>query len=133
METNHNNIPEQEPNLQPQAPQDQQPQEDLDELQQKIAALPEQRWSLMLRVGGAALGLLCGFLLTFFSQYDSVGMYGTIGAVLIALFVPNIVEKRVKRRVQKGRFALMIALGVWLAAYLIFMLTSGVPMLANPA
>lgn len=133
METNHNNTTEQEPNLQPQAPQDQQPQEDLDELQKKVAALPEQRWSLFLRVGGAALGLLCGFLLTFFSQYDSVGMYGTIGAVLIALFVPNIVEKRVKRRVQKGRFALMIALGVWLAAYLIFMITSGVPMLANPA
>lgn len=132
METNQNNTPEQEPNLQPQAPQDQQPQEDLDELQKKIAALPEERWSLILRAGGAVLGLLCGFLLTFFSQYDSVGMYGTIGAVLIALFVPNIVEKRVKRRVQKGRFALMIALGVWLAAYLIFMLTSGVPMLANP-
>ena len=94
-----------------------------------MRAYPDTQWILIQRVGGAVLGLLCGYLLTFFGQYESVGLYGTIAAVLVALFVPNFVEKRVKRSVQKGRIMLMIALGVWLAGYLVYMLVLGVPLM----
>ena len=107
------------------------PQEELDDLQTKIRNLPEPKWNLWQRICGGALGLLCGYLLTYFSSYESVGMYGTIAAVLIALFVPGMIEKRVKRSVQKGRIALMLGLGVWLLAYLAFMLINGQPMIGR--
>lgn len=106
-------------------------QEDLDDLQTKVRNLPESTWNLVQRIAGGALGLLCGYLLTIFSSYESVGMYGTIAAVLIALFVPGMIEKRVKRSVQKGRIALMLGLGVWLVAYLAFMLLNGQPMIGK--
>lgn len=109
------------------------PTEELDELQTKVHNLPEAKWYLYQRICGAALGLLCGYLLTFFGSYESVGMFGTIAAVLIALFVPNMIEKRVKRSLQKGRVALMIGLAAWMLVYLLIMLLNGTPMLANPA
>ena len=109
------------------------PQEELDELQTKVRNLPEAKWTLYQRIGGGILGLLCGYLLTYFGSYESVGMFGTIAAVVIALFAPNLIEKRLKRSLQKGRVALMIGLAVWMLAYLLIMLLSGTPMLVNPA
>jgi len=126
-------TPETEPGPQPQEPRESQPPEELDELQRKVRAIPEQRWNLIQRAAGAALGLICGFLLTYLGSFESTGMYGTIGAVLIALFVPNMAEKRIKRPVQKGRIALMIALGIWLAAYALIMIVRGEPILVQPA
>ncbi|MEA4869767.1 MAG: hypothetical protein VB062_03905 [Christensenella sp.] len=114
-------------------PQTQQPPEELDDLQKKVRAFPDKQWALYQRIGGTVLGLLCGFLLTYFGSFESTGMFGTIGAVIIALFGPNFIEKRVKRTVQKGRFMLMISLGVWLVAYALIMLLSGTPILATPS
>ena len=109
------------------------PTEELDELQTKVRNLPEAKWSLYHRIGGGILGLLCGYLLTYFGSYESVGMYGTIAAVLIALFAPNLIEKRVKRSLQKGRVALMLGLAAWMLVYLAIMLLNGTPLLTNPA
>ena len=106
-----------------------QPPEELDDLQTKVRDLPESRWNLYQTIGGAVTGAVCGYLLTELSSYPSIGMYGTIGAALLALFGPRLVEKRVKRTVQKARIWMMIALGVWLLAKLLFMLISGVPIL----
>jgi len=110
-----------------------QPPEELDELQQKIHDYPEEKWNLYQRIGGAALGLLSGFLLTYFGSFESTGLIGTVGAVAVALLVPNLIEKRVKRSLRKGRFALMIALGVWLIGNALFMMSQGVPIISNPA
>ena len=120
-----------EPGLTPSAGNQTEPPVELDDLQKKVQAYPEQQWILFQRLGGAALGLLSGYLLTFFSSYPSIGMYGTIAAVLIALLVPNMIEKRVKRSVRKGRVALMIGLGAWLLVFLAYMLIQGTPMLAT--
>lgn len=109
------------------------PTEELDELQTKVRNLPEAKWTLYQRIGGGILGLLCGYLLTYFGSYESVGMYGTIAAVLIALFAPNLIEKRVKRSLQKGRVALMLGLAAWMLVYLAIMLLNGTPLLTNPA
>ena len=54
-------------------------------------------------------------------------MYGTIGAVVIALLLPRFAEKRVKRSIQTGRVALMIALALWLAVTAAGMIIKGVP------
>ena len=102
------------------------PTEELDELQTKVRNLPEAKWTLYQRIGGGFLGLLCGYLLTYFG-------YGTIAAVLIALLAPNLIEKRVKRSLQKGRVALMLGLAAWMLVYLAIMLLNGTPLLTNPA
>ena len=127
MPNSESNLSEQQP------PVATPPTEELDELQTKVRNLPEAKWTLYQRIGGGILGLLCGYLLTYFGSYESVGMYGTIAAVLIALFAPNLIEKRVKRSLQKGRVALMLGLAAWMLVYLAIMLLNGTPLLTNPA
>ena len=134
METNKPKDPQQDlTTLSTDQPENQQPPEELDDLQKKVRDLPEKQWTLYQRIGGTVLGLLCGFLLTYFGSFESTGMFGTIGAVVIALFGPNFIEKQVKRTVQKGRIMLMIALGVWLVAYAASILFGGTPIITNPS
>ena len=138
METNKTQTPETNPETKPETEPEaklqpnnaeHQPPEELDDLQTKVRDLPESKWNLYQTIGGAVTGAVCGYLLTELSSYPSIGMYGTIAAALLALFGPRLVEKRVKRTVQKARVWMMIALGVWLLAKLLFMLISGVPIL----
>ena len=134
METNNTNLPD--PNLDNglQEPEIVQlPPEELDDLQKKIHNYSDKQWNLYQYIAGAVVGLFCGYLLTTVSSYPSIGMFGTIGAALIALFAPRMIEKRVKRTVQKGRIALMIALGVWLLTSLLIMLIQGVPIISTAA
>ena len=138
METNETRNPEINPETKPETEPEaklqpnnaeHQPPEELDDLQTKVRDLPESKWNMYQTIGGALTGAVCGYLLTELSSYPSIGMYGTIGAALLALFGPRLVEKRVKRTVQKARIWMMIALGIWLLAKLLFMLISGVPIL----
>lgn len=129
METNKRSPEEEQPEVLNTENIPQQPPEDLDELQTRVARYPEKTWKLIQRVVGAAMGILCGLLLTYFSNFESIGMFGTIAAVLIALLLPNIIEKRVKRSVQKGRGAMLIALAVWLVGFTLFMVLQGTPVL----
>ena len=101
--------------------------EELDDLQQRVRDYSDRKWNAILTVCGGLVGLLCGALLTVFSAMESIGMYGTIGAVVIALLLPRFAEKRVKRSVQKGRVAMMIALALWLAVTAAVMIIKGVP------
>ena len=128
MEKKKTSEPDQElTTLAQDQPENQQPPEELDDTQKKIRALPDKQWVLYQRIGGTVMGLLCGFLLTYFGSFESTGMFGTIGAVIIALFGPNFIEKRVKRTVQKGRVMLMISLGAYLVVYAAVMLLNGTP------
>lgn len=134
METNETRNPETETKQELiENKADQMPPEELDDLQKKVRDLPEQKWNLYQYIGGAIMGLVCGYLLTVVSSYPSIGMYGTIAAALLALFGPRMIEKRVKRSVQKARIAMMIALGVWLIGNLAYMLLSGVPIISKTA
>lgn len=101
--------------------------EELDDLQKRIRDYSDRKWNAILTVCGGLVGLLCGALLTVFSAMESIGMYGTIGAVVIALLLPRFAEKRVKRSVQKGRVAMMISLALWLAVTAAVMIIKGVP------
>lgn len=132
MESNEPRLPSQEPE-EPVSPHEAEPQpfEELDDLQKRVRSYPEKTWTLILRIGGAALGLLCGLLLTYFSNFESIGMISTIAAVLIALLLPNFIERRVKRRIQKGRTAMLIGLAVWLVGYTLVMVLRGVPMIQS--
>ena len=101
--------------------------EELDDLQKRVRDYSDRKWNAILTVCGGLVGLLCGALLTVFSAMESIGMYGTIGAVVIALLLPRFAEKRVKRSIQKGRVAMMIALALWLAVTAAVMIIKGVP------
>lgn len=113
----------------PAAAQSEAPQaeEELDDLQTRVRGYSEKKWNTIQYVLGAAAGFLCGALMTYFSTFESIGMYGTIGALVIAIFLPRLSEKRVKRSVQKGRIAMMISLAVWIAATALIMIAKGVP------
>ena len=136
METNETQTPETKPETKPETEPEaklqpnnaeHQPPEELDDLQTKVRNLPESKWNLYQTIGGAVTGAVCGYLLTELSSYPSIGMYGTIAAALLALFGPRLVEKRVKRTVQKGRVMLMISLGAYLVVYAAVMLLNGTP------
>lgn len=105
------------------------PEEELDELQTRVRNYPEKKWKRVQWAVGALLGFLCGALLTYFANMESIGMAGTIGAVLIALLAPNMIEKRVRRSIRNGRTALILALAVWLVGYMVSMLIQGVPII----
>lgn len=130
MESNEPRLPGQD-STEPVSPRETEPQpaEDLDELQTRVRGYSDQKWALILRICGALIGVICGLMLTYLSNFESIGMYGTIGAVLIALFLPNMIEKRVKRSIQKGRVAMLIALAAWLVLFTLIMLLTGVPLI----
>ena len=130
MESNEPRLPAQKPE-EPVSPRGAEPQpaEELDELQTRVSRYPEKTWTLIQRACGAVLGMLCGLLLTYFSNFESIGMFSTIAAVLIALLLPNFVEKRVKRKIQKGRAAMLIGLAAWLIGFTLIMVLRGVPII----
>ena len=130
MESNKPSLPGQDP-TEPVSQRETEPQpaEDLDELQTRVRSYSDRKWALILRIGGALLGAICGLMLTYFSNFESIGMFSTIGAVLIALLLPNVIEKRVKRSVQKGRTAMLIALAAWLVLFTLIMVLMGVPII----
>ena len=107
------------------------PAEELDDLQKRVRAMPDKTWNALTIAFGALLGVLCGALLTYFSTMESVGMYSTIGALLLAMLVPRLAERRLRRSIQRGRIALMIALAVWVAVSALIMFKSGVPIFSN--
>ncbi len=91
--------------------------------QKFIARMDEQRWTLTQRIVGVALGLLAGVSLFWdsFSGKEEGFSYSLIIAVVIAMLVPNSLEKKGLRRIPKLRVALVITLSVMIVAYLILM------------
>ena len=97
---------------------------DMNGFQKFIARMDEQRWVLTQRIAGVVLGVLAGLSLFWdsFSGKEEGGFsYSLIIAVVIAMLVPNIIEKQGLRRIPKLRVALVITLSVMIVAYLILM------------
>ena len=107
------------------------PAEELDDLQKRVRAIPEKKWTILTVVCGALLGALCGALLTVFSAMESIGMYGTIAALLIALLIPRFAERRLRRSIQRGRIALMIGLAIWVGITALIAFAGGTPVFAK--
>ena len=96
---------------------------DMNGFQKFIARMDERRWVLTQRIAGVILGLLAGVSLFWdsFSGKEEGFSYSLIIAVVIAMLVPNIIEKQGLRRIPKLRVALVITLSVMIVAYLILM------------
>lgn len=96
---------------------------DMNGFQKFIARMDEARWTLAQRIAGVGLGILAGLALFWdsFSGKEEGFSYSLIIAVVIAMLVPNVIEKQGLRRIPKLRVALVITLSVMIVAYLIFM------------
>ena len=102
---------------------------DMNGFQKFIARLDEKTWTLYQRIVGAILGVAAGISLFWNSNRDTSEQtfsWSLILAVVIAMLIPNILEKQGGRRIYKLRIALVIALGVMIVGYFIIVgATSG--------
>lgn len=95
---------------------------DMNGFQKWIARLDEQKWTLLQRIVGAILGVAAGVALFWNGGGDNEQgfSWSLIVAVVIAMLIPNILEKQGQRRIPKLRIALVIALGVMIVGYFVY-------------
>ena len=94
--------------------------------QKWCARMDDKRWVLTQRITGALLGLAAGVALFWDTltdadptQQQSFLSIPLIAAIVIALIVPNIIEKQSLRRIPKLRTAMVIALALVIVIFFI--------------
>jgi len=93
----------------------------MNSFQKYIARLNDKTWTLIQRIVGAILGVASGLALFWNGGSDSEQgfSWSLVLAIVIAMLIPNILEKQSGRRINKLRVALVIALGVMIVGYFI--------------
>lgn len=93
--------------------EDKEPEIVLTPFQEKIAAIPEDKWKKYQIIGGLILGALTVFALFYRQDKNSGTMsYGFLIAICLALFGPNYLEKQGKRDILFGRKIMCITMAV---------------------
>ena len=91
-----------------------------------VAKMNDKSWNLAQRIFGVVLGILASVALF----WDSIGgadkekggfSFSLIIAVVIAMLIPNIVEKQGLRKIPKTRTTMAISLLICIVAYLIYL------------
>ena len=104
---------------------------DMNAFQKFIAKMDDRTWNLAQRICGAVLGVLASLALfwdgIFKTNKEQGGFsFSLIAAVVIAMLVPNIIEKQGLRKIPKVRTTMAIALMVCIVVYFLYMgLTTG--------
>lgn len=104
---------------------------DMTAFQRYIAKMDDRAWNLAQRICGVVLGVLASLALFWdgiFSTNKEQGgfSFSLIAAVVIAMLVPNIIEKQGLRKIPKARTTMAIALLVCIVVYFLYMgLTTG--------
>lgn len=95
---------------------------DMNGFQKAIARMSEKTWTIVQRVVGALLGIASGVALFWNggSDTESGFSYSLIVAVVIAMLIPNLIEKKGLRRIPKLRIALVISLAAMIVIYFIY-------------
>ena len=95
---------------------------DMNSFQKAIARMSEKTWTIVQRVVGALLGIASGVALFWNGGSDTEGgfSYSLIVAIVIAMLIPNLIEKKGLRRIPKLRIALVIALAAMIVIYFIY-------------
>ena len=95
---------------------------DMNSFQKAIARMSEKTWTIVQRVVGALLGIASGVALfcNGGSDTESGFSYSLIVAVVIAMLIPNLIEKKGLRRIPKLRIALVISLAAMIVIYFIY-------------
>ena len=101
---------------------------DMSAFQKFIARMDDATWKLVQRVFGVFMGLGAAVALFWetlpFAQQNQVeggkgNSWALVIAVIIALLIPNIVEKRGGRKITQARFAMVITLGIAIVGFFI--------------
>lgn len=94
----------------------------MNSVQKAIARLSEKSWNTIQYVLGAILGLATGAALFWNGGGDNEQgfSYSLIVAVIIAMLIPNLLERKGLRRIPKLRIALVIVLAIMIVAYFIY-------------
>lgn len=92
---------------------------DMSGFQKFIARMDDAKWKLVQRIFGVFLGICSAVALFWPGQEGKGGTYSLIIAVVIALLIPNILEKRGGRKLTQARFAMAITLGIAVVAFFI--------------
>ena len=95
--------------------------------QKYCARMDDRRWALMQRIVGALLGIAAGVALFWDtmvrteSTQRQQGIFSAplVIAIIIAMIVPNIIEKQSLRRIPKLRIAMVISLAAVIVIYFI--------------
>ena len=96
---------------------------DMNGFQRFIAKMDDKKWALTQRILGILLGVGSGLALfgqSLFGNDDQMGSYSLILSVVIALLIPNIIEKQSGRKIHLARMTMAITLLVVLVAYFIY-------------
>ena len=99
---------------------------DMNAFQKFIAKMDDRTWNLAQRICGAVLGVLASLALfwdgIFKTNKEQGGFsFSLIAAVVIAMLVPNIIEKQGLRKIPKVRTTMAITLLICIVAYLAYM------------
>ena len=87
--------------------------------EKRVKAIPEARWTLYQILGGAAIGGITVASL-FLGGRDSGMSWGFLVSVVLALLVPNWLEDRGRRKVMKGRYAMIAVIAVGIIALILY-------------
>lgn len=99
---------------------------DMTAFQRYIAKMDDKTWNLAQRICGAVLGVLASLALfwdgIFNAGKEQSGFsFSLIAAVVIAMLIPNIIEKQGLRKIPKVRTTMAISLMVCIVAYFLYM------------
>lgn len=95
---------------------------DMSGFQKTIARFSEKAWTRIQLVIGALLGLATGIALFWNGGSDNEQgfSYSLIVAIVIAMLIPNLLERKGLRRIPKLRIALVVVLAVMIVLYFIY-------------
>lgn len=91
--------------------------------QRFIAKLDDQKWNLYQRILGVVLGIgacVALFWNTGKGEDESAFTWTLVIAIVIAMLIPNIIEKKAQRRIVKARTTEAITMGVCIVIYFIY-------------
>ena len=85
--------------------------------EKKIHAIPDRTWDLYQIAGGVVIGAFTVAALFLGGSGLNVPF---LVAIVLALFVPNWLEDRGRRKLTKGRMAMVIVIGIGLVALVLY-------------
>ena len=85
--------------------------------EKRIHAIPDAKWDLYQILGGAAIGLFTVFALFLGGTGVSTPF---LVAVVLALLLPNWLEDRGRRKLTKGRYAMIAVIAVGVVAVFLY-------------
>jgi len=90
--------------------------------QKFIAKLDDKKWVLYQRILGIVLGVASAVSLFWkgggeSAEKEGAFSWGLVIAIVLAMLVPNIIEKKGMRKINKARTTLAITLGVCIVIY----------------